>query len=88
MAEILLKIIEEGEIPLSVEDQGDIELVLETPYIGGDYSNYEGPYEVTPSREAQVLPTARKAVQGNIVVDAIPSNYGLIEWDGSKLRVS
>ena len=87
MAEILLKIIEEGEIPLFVEDQGDIELVLETPYIGGDYSNYEGPYEVTPSEEAQVLPTARKSVQGSITVEPIPPNYGRIEWHGSTIRL-
>ena len=49
---------------------------------------YGGAYEVTPSREAQTLATASRTLSQNVVVNPIPSNYGLIEWDGSKLRVS
>jgi hypothetical protein len=49
---------------------------------------YEGAYEVTPSRQSQVLPTALKNLSQNIVVNPIPSNYGLITWNGSTLTVS
>lgn len=49
---------------------------------------YAGAYEVTPTQDAQELPTAGRSLSQNVVVNPIPSNYGLIEWDGSKLRVS
>lgn len=49
---------------------------------------YDGPVEVTPSRSAQVLNTSGKSVYSDIVVNPIPSNYGLITWDGSRLTVS
>lgn len=49
---------------------------------------YEGDYEVTPNRETQTLQTAGLYMRGNVTVNPIPSNYGLIEWNGSALRVS
>lgn len=51
-------------------------------------SDYAGPYEVVPSRDAQVLSTAGKRMASDLTVAPIPSNYGLITWDGSKLTVS
>lgn len=52
------------------------------------YDGYDGPYEVVPSREAQTLRTNRLLMFDNVTVAPIPSNYGLIEWNGSVLRVS
>lgn len=52
------------------------------------YEVYTGPYEVTPSAHPQTLGTAGKAMTGNITVTAIPSNYGLIGWNGRILTVS
>lgn len=49
---------------------------------------YTGPYEATPTQDTQVLETADKSMAHNVVINPIPSNYGLITWDGSKLRVS
>lgn len=50
---------------------------------------YPGPYEVEPQRRgAVVLPTAGKRMTRDVTVAEIPSNYGLIEWNGSRLRVS
>ena len=49
---------------------------------------YSGVYEVTPSLETQVLNTAGSLLDQNITVNPIPSNYGLITWDGSVLTVS
>ena len=51
----------------------------------GDYS---GPYEVTPSNETQTLATAGKTLESNVTINPIPSNYGLITWDGNILTVS
>lgn len=49
---------------------------------------YAGSYEITPSDTAQVLPTTGRGMASDIVVKPIPSNYGLITWDGSTLTVS
>lgn len=49
---------------------------------------YEGSYEVIPSREQQELPTEGRVMRRNVTVGAIPSNYGLITWNGSTLTVS
>lgn len=49
---------------------------------------YPGPYEVTPSDTEQVLETDAFYMNGNITINPIPNNYGLITWDGSTLTVS
>lgn len=49
---------------------------------------YEGPYEVTPSQEQQILHTDDKLMTEDLIVNPIPSNYGLITWNGSYLRIS
>ena len=49
---------------------------------------YEGSYEITPSATAQVLPTASLRMTGDLTVNPIPSNYGLITWNGSTITVS
>lgn len=50
--------------------------------------DYESSYSVTPSKEKQVMPTANRTLSQNIIVEPIPNNYGLIEWNGSTLTVS
>ena len=59
---------------------------VETGSISG--AEYSGEYEVTPSMEEQVLPTTGKTLARDVVIGAIPSNYGLITWSGSVLTVS
>lgn len=49
---------------------------------------YEGATSVTPSASAQILPTNGYRLTADITVDPIPSNYGLITWNGSTLTVS
>ncbi len=49
---------------------------------------YEGPTTVTPSGETQTLATTGKTMLGDVTVNPIPSNYGLITWNGSVLTVS
>lgn len=50
--------------------------------------SYEGEYEVTPSEGTQTLATDSLYMRGNITINPIPSNYGLITWNGSVLTVS
>ena len=64
--------------------------VTGTITVGGstDWPEYEGTYSVTPSSETQTLDTAYKVLTDTIVIEPIPSNYGLITWNGSVLTVS
>lgn len=50
--------------------------------------SYEGPITVTPDDEAQTLPTEGLWLHQNVVIEAIPQNYGKITWNGSFLTVS
>lgn len=49
---------------------------------------YDGPTEVTPSSVEQILLTKNLRMTENIKVNPVPSNYGLITWDGSTITVS
>lgn len=54
--------------------------------IGGQA--YAGPYAVTPTTSTQTLSTSGKTMTDDVVVNPIPSNYGLITWNGAILTVS
>lgn len=76
---------------LEIQDGDIFDFVIESSsafinYIDGDI--YDGTYIVTPTREQQVLNTANRVLLNNVVVNAIPSNYGLITWDGQALTIS
>lgn len=58
-----------------------------TPYVP-QVVEYQGPYEVTPTTTAQTLATMGLLSTADIVIDPIPSNYGLVTWDGAVLTVS
>lgn len=83
-----------GELDMTIAHDGDGDLIIahdgELGIVTGisDRPAYTGPTEVTPTREMQVLYTANKSVLSNITVNPIPSNYGLITWNGSTLTVS
>ena len=53
-----------------------------------DRDPYTGAYEITPSQETQTLETYNKRMTGNVTINPIPSNYGLITWNGSFITVS
>ena len=76
-------------VPFEIVGGGAIELSMEqVRTVYRDLPAYDGPYSVTPSAEAQTLETNGKRMTGDVVIDAIPSNYGLITWNGSVLTVS
>lgn len=62
----------------------DFGSVIEVPV--ADY--YDGDYELTPTQETQVIPIIGKTARRNITVAPIPSNYGLVTWNGAVLTVS
>lgn len=87
MVEFHLSIEPSSDLALCVQDAPEQALSIGMPYIDGG-RRYEGEYRVRPQPYEQVLPTADRKMERDVVVEAIPSNYGLIEWDGSHLRVS
>lgn len=50
--------------------------------------SYQGDYAVMPSTVAQTLPTKGMLMSGDLTVNPIPSNYGLITYNGSSIMVS
>lgn len=81
--ELSLSNLIQGELDLTVQVDGDIGLFMPI------YPNaYEGEYVITPSLETQTIPMQGLMASKNITIDPIPSNYGLITWDGSALTVS
>lgn len=54
----------------------------------GNYPVYTGAVEVTPSEDEQTLSTTNRTLLEDVVINPIPSNYGLITWNGVVLTVS
>ena len=65
----------------------ELNATLETPTVIGA-RQYEGSYTVTPTTQRQTLSTANKLMTDDVTIEPIPSNYGLITWNGSTLTVS
>ena len=80
------KIVLDGELSLNIPLDGAPDKVIKVAEY--DLPVYDGITEVTPSNQAQILQTSNKTLTRNIVVNPIPSNYGLITWNGSTLTVS
>ncbi len=59
-------------------DFGEIQTV-------GDGKKYQGQYEVTPAAEPQTLPTAHKIMAADVIVNAIPKEYGLVTYNQDKI---
>ena len=56
--------------------------------VGEHYTpDYEGPYEFTPTNSAQVVLIDGKKATEDIIIGAIPSNYGRIVWNGAVMTI-
>lgn len=55
---------------------------------GNSYPQYDGEYSFTPTTEEQTIETKGFALLENIVIAPIPSNYGLVSWNGLGIRIS
>ena len=82
--ELILENLFDGEISLDNQLDGELYSSLEISTVPA----YAGPYQYTPSQSAQTISIANKKATQDITIDPIPSNYGLISWDGSVLTVS
>ena len=90
-----LEICYSGQVVEAVQAHGTVTvrapsntIGVSTGILGGSGMPYQGPYEVTPGREAQVLPTEARTLARDVVVGPIPQNYGLITYNGSTITVS
>ena len=53
-----------------------------------DIDAYDGEYEFTPTEDTQTVSIENKMAVQDITINPIPSNYGLITWNGSTITVS
>lgn len=74
---------------LSVEDNS-VDLSVASPIVVQEVvvPVYDGAYELTPTAEMQTIPVHGYRFEQDLIIDPIPSNYGLITWNGSQLTVS
>lgn len=66
----------------------DLLAVVRAGTDSSDVLSYEGAYFFVPSDHQQVINTKGKLMGENVVIDKVPSNYGLIEYDGFQVRIS
>ena len=77
----------EMDADLDLTAQLDGEYGIVTKVNGGAYPEYRGTTRIAPTTEQQRLNTAQRTLMQDIIIEPIPSNYGLIEWNGSTLTV-
>lgn len=90
MQTVPLKVIEDhANIQMVANGGNSVALAIEN--VRNVYTNrpaYTGEYTITPSADRQILSTNGKRMTDDVVIEAIPNNYGLITWNGSVLTVS
>lgn len=76
-------------VSVSIDPQ-TMGVTLGTPVVKEyvDVETYTGTYEVTPSAETQTLDVAGMRMSRPLTINPIPSNYGLVTWNGAILTVS
>ena len=76
------------ELGFSLFTDAEIVVDILDTIVQGSAPEYTGEYEVTPSQETQILNCAGLQMSEDVVVHPIPSNYGLITYNGAYLTVS
>ena len=76
-------------VPMSVATNTE-SVGMETGFVvvSGLSPHYSGEYEITPTAEQQTIAINGMVADADIIIDPIPSNYGLITWNGTTLTVS
>lgn len=90
MARIELDVLNDTPVPLDVGEQTSVEWGSReyVPIVTTELPDWTGPYEATPTQETQVFDMNGYAMRGSFTVNPIPSNYGLVTWNGVVLSVS
>lgn len=76
------------DLSASFASASSMDATIESTVFVPVLEDYSGPYEVTPSGETQTLATTDLHMVRNVTINPIPSNYGLITWNGSTITVS
>ena len=76
------------EFPVTFSDDADFNIYFDEGMEPMPVRPYRGSYEVTPSREMQMLDTEGFLMTAPVVVHPIPSCYGLITYNGFEILVS
>lgn len=84
---VSFELVEAQFMTFELAQVSELNATLETPTVIGA-RQYEGSYTVTPTTQRQTLLTANKLMTDDVTIEPIPSNYGLITWNGSTLTVS
>lgn len=86
MARIRLHVTSDAALTLT--EQKGASLSLKGDYVGDPLPEYHGPCTVTPATYEQTLTTHGTRMATDVTIAPIPSNYGLITWNGSVITVS
>lgn len=73
---------------LGVNDPEAVELNAETHIVVDTTTIYDGAYEWTPTDSVQLIEIENKKALGQITINPIPQNYGLVTWNGSTLTIT
>ena len=65
-----------------------VDAEISVQIVAGITPEFEGDYEYTPRSESITIPCAEYKMLDNITINPVPSNYGLITWNGAFLTVS
>lgn len=75
------------DVELSEEEYFlDMDMAVVVNIVSGE--TYDGPYEVTPTAFTQTLLTDGLKMAGDVTINPIPSNWGLITWNGSYIMIT
>lgn len=83
-----MHVIEDETITLDIAENETVKLDIAEIGYPVYPDSYKGVYTVTPSKNKQVLKTGGMMASEDITVEPIPSNYGLITWNGAFITVS
>ena len=82
-------VVDEAEnVEFALDDGEEHGLDIDSKIVVVEGNPFIGPYTITPSDQTQTFQTVNQLMASNLVINPIPSNYGLITWDGSTLTVS
>ena len=86
MDEFILVMDDDDELDLVMDSDEEVALTIDIAEIV--FPEYTGSTEYTPTQTAQVAFTAGKVVLDNITINPIPSNYGLITYQGNIITIT
>ena len=75
-----------GRLSGVLSSEGRVQGDLTIPATAG-LKTYDGPFEFTPSEEAQTIQIEERISSADIIIAPIPTNYGRITQNGNILLI-